>query len=103
MPTYVYETLEEDPEDRIRFELLQRISDPPHTTHPSLGLAIRRVIVAPAVAGQHGASRERALLSDRNVAEKGFTRYEKAGEGVWERTAGSDGPNRIVRDDSGSS
>ena len=34
------------------------------------------------------------MLSDKNIGEKGFTKYVKAGNGYYEKTAG-DGPQVI--------
>lgn len=71
--------------------------EPALTHHPTTGAPVRRVIMPVSVLRRHGSGQEKQLLSDRNVASKGFTRYEKAGEGVWERTAGTEGPQRLHR------
>ena len=45
MPTYVYETIPENEQDvPDEFEIVQRMSDAPLTTHPETGQAVRRVI-----------------------------------------------------------
>nr|VFJ48415.1 MAG: hypothetical protein BECKDK2373B_GA0170837_102043 [Candidatus Kentron sp. DK]VFJ51241.1 MAG: hypothetical protein BECKDK2373C_GA0170839_103138 [Candidatus Kentron sp. DK] len=45
MPTYVYETIPEDPSTTPRrFEMEQRMSDDPLHTDPESGLPVRRVI-----------------------------------------------------------
>ncbi|NNJ84036.1 MAG: zinc ribbon domain-containing protein [Gammaproteobacteria bacterium] len=45
MPTYVYETIPEDPStEPRRFELEQRMADEPLSTDPETGLPVRRVI-----------------------------------------------------------
>jgi hypothetical protein len=95
MPIYVYETLEETAADGQRFEILQRISDPPLQTHPDNGKPVRRVITAPNVVGKHGPSQGRDLLSDKSLEKNGFTRYEKVGDGSYERTAGNKGPKKL--------
>ena len=35
-------------------------------------------------------------MSDKNLAAKGFTKYVKAGDGTYEKTAGS-GPKKLKR------
>lgn len=45
MPTYVYETIPEDPsEEAMRFEIKQSIKDNALSTHPETGVAVKRVI-----------------------------------------------------------
>jgi len=44
MPTYIYETVVTDPATAKRFEIDQRMSAQPLTTHPETGEPIRRVI-----------------------------------------------------------
>ncbi|MEO1232701.1 MAG: FmdB family transcriptional regulator [Myxococcota bacterium] len=97
MPTYVYETLPREGEEPQRFEIIQRMSDPALSEHPETGVPIQRIIMAPALAMKHSASRQRDVLSDANLKRHGFTRYERAGEGTYERTAGTAGPRRIQR------
>ena len=43
MPTYVYETADDD-EPVVRFEVQQRFADKPLEVHPESGRRIRRVI-----------------------------------------------------------
>jgi predicted nucleic acid-binding Zn ribbon protein len=44
MPTYLYETISDDPITRRRFELRQGFDDAPLATDPESGLPVRRVI-----------------------------------------------------------
>lgn len=76
------------------FEVIQRISDPPLSACPECGAACRRVFSAFAVNES-----ERDMLSNKNIAEKGFTKYEKKGDGYYERTAGSKGPESLFAGD----
>ncbi len=47
MPTYVYETVSERPEEPgKRYEIEQRMSDPPLRKHPRTGERIHRVVTA---------------------------------------------------------
>ncbi len=46
MPTYLYETLPEDPTVAPeRFEMKQSMKDAPLTLHPETGVPVRRVVV----------------------------------------------------------
>jgi predicted nucleic acid-binding Zn ribbon protein len=45
LPTYIYETIPvKKGEKPRRFEVVQKMSDPPLTTDPETGLPVRRVI-----------------------------------------------------------
>jgi predicted nucleic acid-binding Zn ribbon protein len=44
MPTYVYETISDNPAKIRRFEVQQRMSEAPLATDPESGLPVRRVI-----------------------------------------------------------
>ena len=94
-PIYVYETLPGERQKPTRFEVTQHISDPALTEHPETGQPVRRVITAPALALKHSSRREREVLSDENLSRHGFSRYERTGEGTYERTARKGGPRRI--------
>lgn len=95
MPIYIYETIPADGSEPARFEIMQRIADPALTEHPETGEPVRRIITAPALALKHSSRREREVLSDGNLSRHGFSRYERAGDGTYERTAGKAGPRRI--------
>jgi len=96
MPTYVYEVILPDGEEGQVFEVVQKMSDPPLTKHPTTGQPVRRVIQAPNVATRYTSSHEKKRLSNENLAANGFTRYEKSGDGTYEKTAG-EGPKTIKR------
>jgi hypothetical protein len=51
MPTYEYETLPTDGRPPVRFEVQQRMSDPPLEVHPQTGEPVQRVISAAFVVG----------------------------------------------------
>jgi putative FmdB family regulatory protein len=74
------------------FDRLQRLSDAELTQCPDCGTAVQRVISAPslAIGGAH-------LLKEKKVGDAGFTRYEKIGKGVYEKTAGK-GPDILTGD-----
>ena len=57
MATYVYETIPATPDEAPRrFEVQQKMSDPPLTTDPQTGQPVRRVIVGGSGLVTHGAS-----------------------------------------------
>ena len=92
MPTYEYITSDKGCDHcSSRFDIQQKMSDDALKVCPECENAVKRVFSAFAVTGK-----ERQLLSSKNLAEKGFTEYRKAGNGCYEKTAG-DGPNLIHR------
>ncbi|MEM9731007.1 MAG: FmdB family transcriptional regulator [Myxococcota bacterium] len=95
MPIYVYETIPTDDAEPTRFEVMQRMSEPALTEHPETGEPIRRIIAAPALALKHSTRREGEVLSHDNLSRHGFSRYERTGDGNYERTRGTAGPRRI--------
>ncbi len=96
MPIYVYETIPNgEGEPTTRFEIMQRMSEPALSIHPETGEEVQRVITAPALALKYSSGREREVLSDDNLSRHGFSRYQRVGEGNYERTAGNGGPRRI--------
>ena len=57
MATYVYETIPQNPKSKPRrFEVEQKISDPPLKADPKTGLPVRRVITGGSGVVTHGAS-----------------------------------------------
>jgi predicted nucleic acid-binding Zn ribbon protein len=57
MATYVYETIPKNPKAKPRrFEVEQKMSDPPLKVDPDTGLPVRRVIVGGSGLVTHGAS-----------------------------------------------
>jgi hypothetical protein len=94
MPTYLYCVVKPDGSDGEQFEVFQSINDAALTEHPTNGLPVRRLPVASQM--QMGSDSSR--LSNKNLDRLGFTKYEKAGDGVWEKKAGQ-GPTSIHRGD----
>jgi len=72
------------------FEVVQRMADAKLTACPSCGQPCERRISAVALGGTYS-------VSDDKIKNSGLTKYKKAGDGVYERTAGSGGPELIVR------
>src|SRR5260221_8741916 len=73
-----------------RFEVYQKISEGRLAHCPDCGKRCERVISAAAVHGKYSTSNSR-------VKELGMTKYKKSGDGVYERVAGSSGPQVIRR------
>ena len=97
MPIYVYEVITKNGEEGEQIEVLQGLNDPVLTHHPENGLPVRRVLTTPFVAGTWTDMKSAGRLSDRNLDAKGFTKYVKAGDGKYEKRAGS-GPDVISAD-----
>lgn len=72
------------------FEVVQRIADPKLTRCPSCGQACERRISAVALGGTWS-------LSESKIKNSGLTQYRKAGNGVYERTVGSGGPEVLIK------
>lgn len=91
MPYYVYAlTSGKCGQCSGRFEVFQRIKEEALAACPGCGQACERVITAAALHGRYSTSNSR-------VNELGMTKYVKAGDGVYERAAGSGGPQVIHR------
>jgi len=92
MPLYVYQVVEADGTEGEVFEVMQKMSEPALTVHPENGKPVVRLIAAPNAVTRFGAGN----LSNDRLGRLGFTKYEKAGDGHYEKTAGS-GPDVIKR------
>jgi predicted nucleic acid-binding Zn ribbon protein len=98
MPIYVYEVINEDGSPGEQFEIMQRVSDPPLTSHPETGQPVQRVIQPPFIGGQWSeSSMHKSVNDDKKLDRLGFTKYVKAGDGVYEKRAGK-GPQTISGD-----
>jgi predicted nucleic acid-binding Zn ribbon protein len=92
MPLYVYQVIEPDGSDGEVFEVMQRMNEEPLSKHPESGKPVRKLIAAPNAVTHYGAGN----LSNDRLARLGFTKYERGGDGKYEKTAGS-GPDIIKR------
>ncbi|MBN2022308.1 MAG: zinc ribbon domain-containing protein [Pirellulales bacterium] len=93
MPLYQYQPDAEGcPFCRNGFEVLQPVAETPLTECPECGAACHRVL-APFAAIKS----TRDMLSPKNLANKGFTQYKRAGGGHYEKTCG-EGPSVIKGD-----
>jgi putative FmdB family regulatory protein len=73
-----------------RFEVMQRVAEPKLKRCPACGKTVERLISKVALGGKYS-------VSDSKVKSLGLTKYKKTGDGVYERTAGSGGPQVIQR------
>lgn len=94
MPIYRYEVIREDGEPGEVFEIMQGFDDEPLKKHPETGEKVRRLISAPNVTlrGHTERAQSNLIKDNKKLEQLGFTKYEKAGKGVYERKAGKEGP-----------
>jgi len=97
MPTYVYQIINADGSEGETFELFQKMTDPALTAHPETGQTVRRVIQPPNLPATWSEGASKQKLSNKNLDRLGFTKYERAGDGTYEKKAGK-GPNAISAD-----
>lgn len=96
MPLYVYAVINDDGSEGEVFEVLQSMSEDALTEHPVTGQPVKRLLSAPNTTRKYGESNTRGTLSNSNLERLGFTRYQKAGGGRYEKTAGA-GPDVIAK------
>ena len=92
MPLYVYQVIEPDGSEGEVFEVMQKMADPILTVHPESGKPVQKLLAAPNTVTRYAAGN----MSNENLGRLGFTKYEKAGGGHYEKKAGS-GPDVIKR------
>jgi len=97
MPTYVYQVIMDDGSEGEIFEVFQKMSDAPLTTHPETGKPVRRIPAPPTIAGKWSDLGKSGAMSNKNLDRLGFTKYERAGDGHYEKKSGG-GPNVISAD-----
>jgi putative FmdB family regulatory protein len=73
-----------------RFEVVQRLAEDKLTACPTCQQPCERQISCVALGGKYAVSNDR-------IAKSGLTAYRKAENGVYERTAGSEGPEILHR------
>lgn len=73
-----------------RFEVMQRLSEPKLKRCPTCAKPCERLISAARLGGKYN-------LTPNKIKNLGMTQYKKAGDGYYERTAGSGGPEVINR------
>ena len=93
MPLYVYQVIEADGSEGEVFELLQEMSEPVLTSHPENGKPVQRILGTPSTMCKWAPGN----LSDQKLERLGFTKYQKSGQGTYEKTAGA-GPRPITKE-----
>jgi putative FmdB family regulatory protein len=73
-----------------RFEVIQRVSETKLKRCPTCRKSVERLISAPALGGKYA-------VTPNKIKELGMTQYKKAGDGYYERSAGTRGPKLIGR------
>ena len=73
-----------------RFEVMQRLADAKLTRCPICKKPCERLISAARLGGKYN-------LTPNKIKNLGMTQYKKAGDGYYERTAGTGGPQVINR------
>ena len=73
------------------FEVMQRLAEAKLTTCPTCGQACERRISKVAIGGNWS-------LTDSKIQQSGLTQYKKVEQGVYEKTAGTSGPQHLFRD-----
>ena len=91
MPLYEYAPISGSCNQcRGSFEVMQRIADDKLTQCPACGQPCERQMSAVALGGKYS-------TSAAAIKSSGMTKYKKAENGVYERTAGTGGPKTIFR------
>lgn len=98
MPTYLYEVINEDGSAGEQFEVVQPIKEPALTQHPETGEPVQRIMQPFFVGGTWSDSAmSKSAKDEKKLDRLGFTKYVKAGDGVYEKRTGK-GPQLITRD-----
>ena len=91
MPIYEYAPTSGDCDQcHGRFEVFQRMTDDKLTACPTCQQPCERQISAVALGGKFS-------TSDSAIKNSGFTKYQKTGDGTYERTVGTGGPKILNR------
>jgi putative FmdB family regulatory protein len=91
MPIYEYAPISGHCEKcKGQFEVMQRLADTKLTACPTCGQACARRISAVALGGTWS-------LSESKIKSAGLTQYKKVDKGVYERTAGTAGPQHLFK------
>lgn len=96
MPIYLYQVICEDGNDGEVFECEHSMRDA-LSYHPETGEKVRRVYSVPNLGVKHTPKKTKQLLSNDNLAQKGFTKYERDKvSGKYNKIVG-EGPSVINR------
>lgn len=92
MPIYCYEVIATGE----LFEVEHPSDGPFLTEHPETGEKVQRIYTAPNISGKYGGDYSKNMLSDKNLAKSGFTKYVRDPlTSRYQRTVGSFGPKEL--------
>ena len=95
MPTYLYQVVTDDDSEGEIFEVVQKMTDSALTEHPETGVPVTRIPCVPNINAKW--TDGSGGMSNKTLDRLGFTKYEKAGDGHYEKKAGK-GPDAISAD-----
>lgn len=96
MPSYLYQVIREDGSEGEMIEFFHPM-DEPLVNHPETGEKLKRIYTSPNLATRYTPGNTKTILSNDNLADKGFTKYEKDKlTGKYNKIVG-DGPSTIER------
>lgn len=72
------------------FEVFQKLAEDKLTACPTCNQPCERRISRVALGGKYS-------TSDAKIKQLGLTKYKKQGDGTYERTVGTEGPETLVR------
>ena len=98
MAIYTYQVIHDDGTEGEVFEVMRGMNEAPLTHHPETGERVVRVFTAPHTAGWANERMTKQMLGDKNLEQKGFTKYVRSGKGHYERHAGKEGPSSLSVD-----
>ncbi len=85
MPLRRYIVIKPDGAEGEEFEVDLPADAPDFTAHPVTKEPCRRVIESPTLTTKYGEGAMKQGLSDKRLAQAGFQRLEKDGQGVWNK------------------
>ena len=85
MPLRRYIVIQPDGADGEEFEVDLPAEAPDFTVHPVTKAPCRRVLESPTLTTKYGEGAMKQGLSDKRLAQAGFQRLEKDGQGGWNK------------------
>ena len=83
MPLRRYIVIRADGAEGEEFEVDLPVEAPDFTRHPATGEACRRVLESPSLTIRYGEGAMKQSVNDKRLAQAGFQRLEKDGQGGW--------------------
>lgn len=91
MPIYLYQGLE----TQEVFEINHSLADLPLIFHPETQEPLKRVYTAPSIGIKHTKGSTQKILSNDNLKQNGFTKYQRDGLGKYQKIVGDNGPSTL--------